>query len=135
MLSRADNAASRGSKHQAGNRDSLQQTSDSTPSSSHQNSTGAGTAQRDVQLQHAEGVGTSQVDAGKHDAAASASPHSWSCLNGLEFLDNLKNPKNLQPAALPLELKLFSRIPVVVSARLFGQTGMPSETFARLLLT
>ena len=84
-------------------------------------------------MQQAEATTTNQVDAGRHNAAP-ASPDMWSCLNGLEFLENLKNPENLQPSALPLELGLFSRIPVVVSARLFGQTGMPSETFARLLI-
>lgn len=132
LLSRADHTLSRGGRRQADKSNSLQQTSDSTLSSSHQNSTGSATAQRDGK--QAEGAGTSQVGAGKHDVAASESPHSWSCLDGLEFLENVKNSENLQPAALPLELKLFSRIPVVVSARLFGQTGMPSETFARLLV-
>ena len=56
------------------------------------------------------------------------------CMQGIEFVQNLKNPSNLQPASLPLQLKLFARIPVVVSARLFGQTGKPSETFAQLLV-
>lgn len=82
-------------------------------------------------------AGIRHSDSGEHEVANSASPESWSqwpCLNGLEFLENLRNPENLQPVALPLELKLFSRVPVVVSARLFGQTGMPSEAFARLLI-
>lgn len=56
------------------------------------------------------------------------------CLRKVEFLENLRNPRNLQPVSLPLQLKLFSRIPVVMSARLFGQTGKPSEIYARLLL-
>ena len=129
LLHRADQAPSKGGRHQAGNRDSL---SDSTSSSSHQS--GTATAQRDGSVQQAKDVSTSHADANKENKAVSASPDSWSCLHGLEFLDNLTNPENLQPLALPLEFKLFSRVPVVVSARLFGQTGMPSETFARLLI-
>ena len=85
-------------------------------------------------MQQAEDIDTSHADIGDQNVAVSASLDSWSCLSGLEFLENLKNSENLQPLALPLELKLFSRVPVVVSARLFGQTGMPSETFARLLI-
>ncbi len=38
------------------------------------------------------------------------------------------------PAALPLRLSMFDRVPVVVSARQYGTTGRPSEPFARLLL-
>lgn len=133
MLSHADQTPSKGGRHQAGNRNSTQQTSDSTPSSSHQNS--IPTAQRDGGLQEqAEDVDSSNNGAGKHDVASPLDCNSWPCLKGLEFLENLKNPQNLQPLALPLKLKLFSRVPVVVSARLFGQTGMPSETFARLLM-
>lgn len=60
---------------------------------------------------------------------------SQPCLQNVEFLGNLRNPKNLQPVSLPLQLKLFSRVPVVMSARLFGQTGKPSEIYARLLVT
>lgn len=56
------------------------------------------------------------------------------CLKNVEFMQSLRNPRNLQPVSLPVQLKLFSRIPVVVSARLFGQTGKPSEIFARLLV-
>lgn len=134
LLSHADRKPSKGGRHHAGNRNSLQQTSDSTPSSSHQNSTA--TPQRDGGLQQqTEDVERDHVGAGTHDVASASSCDSWPCLKGLEFLENLKNPQNLQPLTLPLELKLFSRVPVVVSARLFGQTGMPSETFARLLIT
>lgn len=68
------------------------------------------------------------------NGTASASLMSEPCLQGIEFLQKLKNPDNLQPVSLPLQLKLFARIPVVVSARLFGQTGKPSETFAHLLI-
>ena len=78
--------------------------------------------------------GTSHVESQEGDSIAAGHLTSEECLNGIEFLDNLKNAGNLQPAALPLQLKLFSRIPIVVSARLFGQTGMPSETFARLFI-
>ena len=70
----------------------------------------------------------------ENDATAAATLQSEPCLQGIEFVQNLKNPGNLQPVCLPLQLKLFARIPVVVSARLFGQTGKPSETFAQLLI-
>lgn len=60
---------------------------------------------------------------------------SQPCLKNVEFLENLRNPRNLQPLSLPVQLKLFTRIPVVISARLFGQTGKPSEVFARLLIS
>lgn len=68
------------------------------------------------------------------DASTSAGPESEPCMQGIEFLQNLKNPSNLQPVSLPLQLKLFARIPVVISARLFGQTGKPSETFVHMLV-
>lgn len=71
----------------------------------------------------------------EHDASTSAGLEAEPCMQGIEFLQNLKNPNDLQPVLLPLQLKLFTRIPVVVSARLFGQTGKPSETFAQLLVT
>ena len=132
LLSPADQKPSGGGRHQAGNRNSLQQTSDSMSRSSHQNSTAI--TQRGANVQQAKDISTSHADAGEQDKAVPATLDSWSCLHGLEFLENLTNPENLQPLALPLELKLFTRVPVVVSARLFGQTGMPSETFARLLI-
>ena len=69
------------------------------------------------------------------DASMSAGLEAEPCMQGIEFLQNIKNPNNLQPVLLPLQLKLFARIPVVISARLFGQTGKPSETFAQLLVT
>lgn len=68
------------------------------------------------------------------DTSTSAGLESEPCMQGIEFLQNLKNPSNLQPVSLPLQLKLFARIPVVVSARLFGQTGEPSETFVHMLV-
>lgn len=70
----------------------------------------------------------------EYDASTSAGLEAEPCMQGIEFLQNLKNLNNLQPVLLPLQLKLFTRIPVVISARLFGQTGKPSETFAQLLV-
>lgn len=67
-------------------------------------------------------------------ASAASQLETWPCMQGIEFLHNLRNPSGLQPALLPMQLKLFARTPVVVSARLFGQTGKPSETFAHLLV-
>jgi len=68
------------------------------------------------------------------DTSTSASLESEPCMQGIEFLQNLKNPSNLHPVSLPLQLKLFARVPVVISARLFGQTGKPSETFVHMLV-
>lgn len=68
------------------------------------------------------------------DASTSAGLESEPCMQGIEFLQNLKNPSDLQPVSLPLQLKLFARVPVVISARLFGQTGKPSETFVHMLV-
>lgn len=68
------------------------------------------------------------------DTSTSASLESEPCMQGIEFLQNLKNPSDLQPVSLPLQLKLFARVPVVISARLFGQTGKPSETFVHMLV-
>ncbi len=70
------------------------------------------------------------------DASTSAGLESepQGCMQGIEFLQNLKNPSDLQPVSLPLQLKLFARVPVVISARLFGQTGKPSETFVHMLV-
>ena len=134
LLSPADQAPSRGSRPQAGRRNSLQQTADSAPSSSNQESVATSAAQVNGIVNHAEVTGTSHAQNEELNVGSSASYDSWACLSGLEYLENLRNPDKLQPVALPLELKLFSRVPVVVSARLFGQTGMPSEAFARLLI-
>ena len=72
-------------------------------------------------------------DTAECSASTSQKPYHV-CLRGIEFLDNLKNTEDLQPVALPLQLKLFARDPFVVSSRVLGHTGMPSETFAHLLL-
>ena len=102
--------------------------------------------------QDSQGVGQSAMNSADGSQAAMQLPHnsdtqngasaqpvhpslrSQACLKNVEFLENLRNPRNLQPVSLPVQLKLFSRIPVVMSARLFGQTGKPSEIYARLLV-
>ena len=119
-LTRSFHAPQSGSRHEAGKENSLHQTL------------------------HADGVcdsvrnkETSPVDTdGEQGSVGEPSGilKSEACVQGIEFLQNLKNPSSLQPVSLPLQLKLFARIPVVISARLFGQTGKPSETFAHLLI-
>ena len=91
----------------------------------------AASASKDVDAAdiHDDGAGAVQGS-----PSVSAKLAEEPCMQGIEFSHNLKNPDNLQPVSLPLQLKLFARIPVVVSARLFGQTGKPSETFAQLLV-
>lgn len=139
-LTRADQTPSRAGRHHQGRSNSLQQSAEAsdTPtdpdsslkvdSSDTPNAQAGGSA-------HQPGIsGTSSLESQDCGANAAGDLASEECLKGIEFLDNLKNASNLQPVALPLQLKLFSRIPVVVSARLFGQTGMPSETFARLFV-
>ncbi len=39
-----------------------------------------------------------------------------------------------RPARLPLRLRVFARVPLVVSARLHGASGKPTELFGRLYL-
>ena len=65
---------------------------------------------------------------------AVVAPHP-AVLQNIEFVQNLENPNNVQPAALPLRLKMFDKVPVLLSARMFGQTGKPSEVYARLYLS
>ena len=88
--------------------------------------------------QDSNGANTSstghQADAVQGSSSAAGRLEDEACMQGIKFVQNLRNPSSLQPASLPLQLKLFVRIPVVVSARLFGQTGKPSETFAQLLV-
>lgn len=61
-------------------------------------------------------------------------------LEGIENAESLKlgggdgDSSGVVPATLPLQLSMFDRVPIVVSARQFGTTGRPSEPFARLLL-
>ena len=140
MLTAADQTALRGGRFPAGKQHSLQQTSQDSqihtdshdmPSTSNQHSGDLTAVQVKDAAHHAEtGYPESEI---RNDTTA-GNLALEPCLKGIEFVENLKNPSNLQPVALPLQLKLFSRIPVVVSARLFGQTGMPSDTFARFLI-
>ncbi|KAK9829114.1 hypothetical protein WJX72_003965 [[Myrmecia] bisecta] len=65
-------------------------------------------------------------------AAALALPN-W-VLEGVPNADKMANPKGLQPLALPLQLRPFDRVPLLVSSRQFGNSGRPSEVFARLYI-
>ncbi|BDA45360.1 DIS3-like exonuclease 2 [Coccomyxa sp. Obi] len=54
----------------------------------------------------------------------------------LADIDNFAAARgNARPAALPLQLSMFSRVPVLVSARQHGASGRPAEPFARLFLS
>ena len=123
----------RGSRHQAGKENSMHQSPESSngpavdPSFSKSDSRPKGTGAEASSLLNSSGLD-------KCDTSMSASLESEPCMQGIEFLQNLKNPSNLQPVSLPLQLKLFARVPVVISARLFGQTGKPSETFVHMLV-
>ena len=47
-------------------------------------------------------------------------------------MEHLKNGKNLQPVTLPLQLRMFSRVPVLVSAQQYQPEGKPNAPFGRL---
>ena len=54
----------------------------------------------------------------------------------LRDVDNAESARGVVRAvALPLQLRMFSRVPVLVSARQHGASGRPSEPFARLYLS
>ena len=53
---------------------------------------------------------------------------------GVNNLQHLKNVKGLQPVMMPLQLKMFSRIPVIVSAQQFQTDGKPYAPFGRLYI-
>jgi hypothetical protein len=66
---------------------------------------------------------------------AAARPHP-DVLRGIANAEALRVPSGAaaRPVQLPLQLRMFSRVPVVVSARLHGSSGKPAEPFARLYL-
>lgn len=54
----------------------------------------------------------------------------------LRDVDNAESARGeVRAAALPLQLRMFSRVPVLVSARQHGASGRPAEPFARLYLS
>ena len=53
---------------------------------------------------------------------------------GINNLEHLKNAKGLQPVTMPLQLKMFSRVPVIVSAQQFQTEGKPNAPFGRLYI-
>ena len=54
----------------------------------------------------------------------------------LADIDNFAAARgSARPVALPLQLSMFSRVPVLVSARQHGASGRPAEPFARLYLS
>ena len=53
---------------------------------------------------------------------------------GINNLEHLKNAKGLQPVTMPLQLKMFSRVPVIVSAQQFQTDGKPNAPFGRLYI-
>ena len=74
------------------------------------------------------------VPSQQQSGGASETQQMLSCLEGLEFPEALTNPSHLKPVSLPLSLKMFDKVPLVLSAKLFGQTGQPSAVHARIYI-
>lgn len=56
------------------------------------------------------------------------------CLAAISNSENLHNPGSIQPVSLPLEVKAFTKLPVVVSAKSSG-VAKPLVAFAMLFLS
>jgi hypothetical protein len=54
--------------------------------------------------------------------------------DGMDRTAPLRNPLDVQPASLPLELELFNRVPIVLTARFFAESAKPTRAHARLYL-
>ena len=53
---------------------------------------------------------------------------------GIANLDRLRNEKSLQPVTLPLQLRMFSRVPVIISAQQYQADGKPNAPYGRLYI-
>ncbi len=133
-LTHVNQMPERGNRHHPGKENSIQQSSESSggPAVIDASFTKSDSRPRGTGAEASSPLNSSGQE--ECDASTSASLESEPCMQGIEFLQNLKNPSDLQPVSLPLQLKLFARVPVVISARLFGQTGKPSETFVHMLV-
>ncbi len=60
-------------------------------------------------------------------------PHSL-VIKGINHLERLRNERSLQPVILPLQLRMFSRVPVIVSAQQYQADGKPNTPFGRLYI-
>ena len=74
------------------------------------------------------------VPSQQQSGGASETQQMLPCLDGLEFPQALTNPSHIKPVSLPLSLKMFDKVPLVLSAKLFGQTGQPSAVHARIYI-
>ena len=54
------------------------------------------------------------------------------CLAAISNADKLQNRDSLQPLSLPLEIRAFSKLPVIVCAKSPGQCKAPSQLCAAL---
>lgn len=54
-----------------------------------------------------------------------------SCLSAIQNANNLVNTGRLEPVTLPLEIKAFTKLPVLVSAK-SGAFGKPLASYAVL---
>ena len=55
-------------------------------------------------------------------------------IKGINNLERLRNERSLQPVTLPLQLRMFSRVPVIISAQQFQAEGKPNVPFGRLYI-
>jgi hypothetical protein len=46
----------------------------------------------------------------------------------------IRNPSDIQPVPLPLEVQMFTRMPIVLTARFFAETAKPTRPCARLYI-
>jgi hypothetical protein len=52
----------------------------------------------------------------------------------IKNLEHLRNERNLQPVTLPIKLRMFSQVPVIISAQQFQTDGKPNAPFGRLYI-
>lgn len=67
-------------------------------------------------------------------AAQTNSKPDFSTTSWLKGLQALRNPKQLSPVKLPLQLSLFSRVPIIVGAHISDRTGHPVGIAGKLYI-
>ena len=79
---------------------------------------------------------TLDISLPRNAAPASLDPSRPNMLvvRGINNLDCLRNERSLQPVTLPLQLRMFSRVPVIVSAQQYQAVGKPNAPFGRLYI-
>ena len=87
-------------------------------------------------LEGASACRTLDISLPRNPAPASnfaSQPHAL-VTKGITNLERLRNERNLQPVMLPLKLRMFSRVPVIISAQQFQTDGKPNAPFGRLYI-